>query len=43
MAVVQIGGVLVSTVFTLYVVPVVYVLFDRMTFAGRRGTERSAA
>jgi HAE1 family hydrophobic/amphiphilic exporter-1 len=36
MAVVQIGGVLVSTVFTLYVVPVVYVLFDRLTFAGRR-------
>jgi len=41
MAVVQIGGVLVSTVFTLYVVPVVYVLFDRLTLAGRR--ERAAA
>ncbi len=41
MAVVQIGGVLVSTVFTLYVIPVVYVLFDRLTFAGRR--ERAAA
>lgn len=36
MAVVQMGGVLVSTVFTLYVIPVVYVLFDRLTFAGRR-------
>ncbi len=36
MAVVQMGGVLVSTVFTLYVIPVVYVLFDRLTFVGRR-------
>lgn len=36
MAVVQIGGVLVSAVFTLYVVPVVYTMFDRLTIAGRR-------
>ncbi|MCP4573579.1 MAG: efflux RND transporter permease subunit [bacterium] len=36
MAVVQIGGVLVATVFTLFVVPVVYTLFDRLTPAGRR-------
>ncbi len=38
MAVVQIGGVLVSAVFTLYVVPVVYTMFDRLTVAGRRKT-----
>lgn len=43
MAVVQIGGVLVSTVFTLYVVPVVYSLFDRLTFAGRRARKESVA
>ena len=36
MAVVQIGGVLVSAVFTLYVVPVVYTMSDRLTLAGRR-------
>ena len=36
MAVVQIGGVLISAVFTLFVVPVVYTMFDRLTFAGRR-------
>ena len=36
MAVVQIGGVLISAVFTLFVVPVVYTLFDRLTLAGRR-------
>ena len=40
MAVVQIGGVVVSTVFTLYVVPVVYALFDRLTLAGRRERAR---
>jgi HAE1 family hydrophobic/amphiphilic exporter-1 len=40
MAVVQIGGVLVSTVFTLYVIPVAYVLFDRLTLAGRRERAR---
>lgn len=43
MAVVQMGGVLVSTVFTMYVIPVVYVLFDRLTFAGRRERARVAA
>lgn len=43
MAVVQIGGVLVSTVFTLYVVPVVYSLFDRLTLAGRRARKGMAA
>jgi HAE1 family hydrophobic/amphiphilic exporter-1 len=36
MAIVQIGGVLISAVFTLFVVPVVYTLFDRLTPAGRR-------
>ncbi len=36
MAVVQIGGVLISAVFTLFVIPIVYSLFDGMTFAGRK-------
>lgn len=36
MAVVQIGGVLISAVFTLFVVPVVYTYLDRLTLAGRR-------
>ncbi len=36
MAVVQIGGVLVSACFTLFVIPAVYSLFDRLTLAGRR-------
>lgn len=35
MAVVQIGGVLISAVFTLFVVPVTYTLLDRLTVAGR--------
>ncbi len=37
MAAVQIGGVVVSTVFTLFVVPVVYTLLDRLSFAARAG------
>ena len=36
MAVVQIGGVLISAVFTLFVIPVVYTLLDRLTLAGRK-------
>ena len=36
MAVVQLGGVLISAVFTLFVVPVVYTVLDRLTLAGRR-------
>ncbi len=36
MAVVQIGGVLMSAIFTLFVIPVAYSIMDRMTFAGRR-------
>jgi HAE1 family hydrophobic/amphiphilic exporter-1 len=36
MAVVQIGGVLMSSVFTLFVIPVMYTVMDRVTFAGRR-------
>ena len=36
MAVVQIGGVLISALFTLFVVPVVYTMFDRLTLSGRR-------
>jgi len=36
MAWVQLGGVLVSMVLTLFVIPVVYTMLDRLTFAGRR-------
>lgn len=36
MAVVQIGGVLISACFTLFVIPVVYTILDRLTLAGRR-------
>jgi len=36
MAVVQIGGVLVSACFTLFVIPAVYTIFDRLTLSGRR-------
>lgn len=36
MAVVQIGGVLISAVFTLFVIPVIYTLLDRVTLAGRK-------
>ncbi len=36
MAVVQIGGVLFSTVFTLFVIPVIYTLVDRFSLSGRR-------
>ncbi|HSG28307.1 MAG TPA: efflux RND transporter permease subunit, partial [Candidatus Krumholzibacterium sp.] len=36
MAVVQIGGVLMSAVFTIFVIPVVYTMVDRFTPAGRR-------
>jgi HAE1 family hydrophobic/amphiphilic exporter-1 len=35
MAVVQIGGVLMSAVFTLFVIPVAYSIMDRLTVAGR--------
>jgi len=36
MAIVQIGGVLISAVFTLFVVPVVYTMVDRLTVSGRK-------
>ena len=36
MAVVQIGGVLFSTLFTLFVIPVIYTMTDRFTLQGRR-------
>jgi hydrophobic/amphiphilic exporter-1 (mainly G- bacteria), HAE1 family len=36
MAVVQIGGVLISAIFTLFVIPVVYTLMDKLTLAGRK-------
>jgi hypothetical protein len=36
MAVVQMGGVLVSMGFTLFVIPVVYTYADRLTATGRR-------
>jgi HAE1 family hydrophobic/amphiphilic exporter-1 len=42
MAVVQIGGVLMSSVFTLFVIPVVYTILDRITFAGRRARKGRA-
>jgi HAE1 family hydrophobic/amphiphilic exporter-1 len=35
-AVVTMGGVLVSAVFTLYLIPAIYTAFDRLTVAGRR-------
>ncbi|RKZ15107.1 hypothetical protein DRQ53_09900 [bacterium] len=35
MAVVQIGGVIISAAFTLFVIPVVYSLFDRFELSGR--------
>ena len=40
MAYVQIGGVLVSAVFTLFIIPVAYTIIDRLTPRGRR--ERAA-
>lgn len=46
MAVVQIGGVLISAVFTLFVVPVVYTLFDNLSLdriRGRRAGKAPAA
>lgn len=43
MAVVQIGGVLVSAFFTLFIIPVIYTIMDRITPAGRReGKEQEA-
>lgn len=36
MAVVQIGGVVISAVFTLFIVPVAYTIFDWVTPAGRK-------
>jgi len=43
MAVVQIGGVLMSALFTLFVIPVAYSIMDRLTLAGRRaGAARNA-
>ena len=38
MAVVQIGGVLISAIFTLFIIPVVYTLLDRFTLAGRKAS-----
>jgi len=35
MAWVQIGGVLISAFFTLFIIPVAYTIFDRLTFRGR--------
>lgn len=36
MAIVQIGGVLISAAFTLFIIPVTYTIMDRLTPAGRR-------
>ncbi|MBN1163022.1 MAG: efflux RND transporter permease subunit [Candidatus Krumholzibacteriota bacterium] len=41
MAVVQMGGVLLSAVFTLFIIPVIYSGMDRLTFAGRRERKRA--
>ncbi len=43
MAVVQIGGVLISAVFTLFVVPVVYTLFDNLSLDRLRARRGSPA
>lgn len=43
MAVVQIGGVLMSSVFTLFVIPVMYTIMDQMTFSGRRARKARKA
>ncbi|MGD9546457.1 MAG: efflux RND transporter permease subunit [Candidatus Krumholzibacteriia bacterium] len=43
MAVVQIGGVLISAIFTLFVVPVVYTYLDRLTLAGRKEASKAEA
>ncbi|MDD3643581.1 MAG: efflux RND transporter permease subunit, partial [Candidatus Krumholzibacteria bacterium] len=42
MAVVQIGGVLMSALFTLFVIPVAYTIMDRLTPAGRRERKERA-
>ncbi len=42
MAIVQIGGVLVSAFFTLFVIPAIYTIFDRLTPASRREREAKA-
>lgn len=41
MAVVQIGGVLLSAVFTLFIIPVIYTMMDRFTPAGRRERQKT--
>ena len=43
MAVVQMGGVLMSALFTLFVIPVAYTIMDRWTFAGRRAAKVATA
>jgi HAE1 family hydrophobic/amphiphilic exporter-1 len=42
MAIVQIGGVLISAFFTLFVIPAIYTIFDLLTPAGRRERKASA-
>lgn len=36
MAVVQIGGIIVSTIFTLFIIPIAYTIMDKLTPVGRR-------
>jgi HAE1 family hydrophobic/amphiphilic exporter-1 len=43
MAVVQIGGVLMSALFTLFVIPVAYTIMDRLTLAGRMARKAEKA
>jgi HAE1 family hydrophobic/amphiphilic exporter-1 len=42
MAIVQIGGVLISAVFTLFIIPVFYTITDRVTSAGRKERLRTS-
>jgi HAE1 family hydrophobic/amphiphilic exporter-1 len=42
MAVVQIGGVLISAFFTLFIIPTAYTFMDRLTSAGRRERREQA-
>lgn len=39
MAVAQIGGVLISAIFTLFVIPTIYIMMDRLTLRGRRAEQ----
>jgi Cu/Ag efflux pump CusA len=42
MAIVQIGGVVVSALLTLFIIPIAYTYFDRLTVRGRKERRESA-